>query len=109
MHLPNTPEVYFLAGLTSYAAIYGTNPAADYPVPDTVHPAVSIHFQEVTEIIADTLQDFGFDVATTQAGANDHSDAFATLPQQDQTDDDTQAQDDDQATDSVLDLSVHTN
>ena len=71
-----TETIYFLAGLTTYAAIYGTVPPADFGVPDVVHPAVAINFIEVTDAIAASLQGYGFEVATPLPGLGSVEEEF---------------------------------
>ncbi|MEO9485115.1 MAG: hypothetical protein ABJG47_16765 [Ekhidna sp.] len=55
------PTIYFLAGLITYMAMYGTESPADYVIPNTVHELVSTHYQEVVSLIWEELNAFDFD------------------------------------------------
>lgn len=57
------PTLYFLAGLTTYMAMYRQKLPDDYPVPNTVHPNVGNHLATIIDYIWEELTTF-----TTQDG-----------------------------------------
>ena len=72
-----TETIYFLASMTTYAALYGTVPPADFGVPEVIHPEVAINFAEVAQTVASLMQARGFDVTIPppgQGGAEDFED-----------------------------------
>ncbi|TPN86896.1 T9SS C-terminal target domain-containing protein [Aquimarina algicola] len=52
------PTIYFLAGLITYSAMYGTQPPSDFEIPETVHSIVRDNYQETLDFIWNELQNF---------------------------------------------------
>ncbi|MGJ8604577.1 MAG: DUF4214 domain-containing protein [Marivita sp.] len=50
-----TPTLYFLAAMTHYTTVFGSRPPADFPVPDSVHPAVAANLNTIADWLADGL------------------------------------------------------
>ncbi|MCB1334567.1 MAG: hypothetical protein KDK26_13190 [Roseivivax sp.] len=48
-----TETTYFLAGMITYSALFGTPVPADYPIPDTIDPAVAAVFPELSDMVYD--------------------------------------------------------
>ncbi|GLR15624.1 hypothetical protein GCM10007940_02390 [Portibacter lacus] len=49
------PNIYFLAGLISYMAVYEEKAPADFEVPDLIHSEISEHYVKVVNFIWDYL------------------------------------------------------
>ena len=60
------PTIYFLAGLVTYMAIYGTQASSDYVVPETVHINVRENYHEIVEFIWNELEEFNFEDGTSR-------------------------------------------
>ncbi|MFT6136418.1 MAG: hypothetical protein ACJAZM_002922 [Cyclobacteriaceae bacterium] len=52
------PTIYFLAGLVTYMAVYGTQAPADYSVPETVHESVRNNYIQIVDFIWSELESF---------------------------------------------------
>ncbi len=54
------PNIYFIAALVSYMAMYEEKPSSNYPIQNIIHPILSDNYQLCVDIIWDYLQSFNF-------------------------------------------------
>lgn len=52
------PTIYFLAGLVTYMAMYGTEAPADYVIPDSIHADVAANYDAVVAFVWNELNNF---------------------------------------------------
>lgn len=60
------PTIYFLSGLISHMAIYGTQAPDNYVVPDIVHENVRNNYAEIVDFIWERLEAFDFEDGTSR-------------------------------------------
>ena len=54
-----TDTTYFLAGMVTYSALYGTPVPADIAVPSNIHPAVAANLPEIAAFVQQSVADAG--------------------------------------------------